>query len=345
MISMRGIAMIGIAAALSLGVSGTAGVHPVRAAETPKAAVNLEQVYMERMQWYEKAGMVTGIPWYELAAVDQYERTMAKVRKLPPPKGVLAIHMSEAAWAGVLNPNPADTNPGTIALYQGIGKDGDGDGAADRTNDADLMAAFATLMLKYGPGEDDRRRALWDYYQNDRAVKRIGQFAKLYRTFGRLDLHGQAFVLPLGANYSYRSTWGANRGWGGARIHEGTDLFASYGVPVRSVCYGIVETKGWNPYGGWRIGIRDLNNVYYYFAHLSGYTKGLKSGDIVTPGQVLGWVGSSGYGRPGTSGKFPPHLHFGLYRDGGLSDWSFDPYPYLRKWEREERQRSRAKNG
>jgi hypothetical protein len=345
MISMRGIATIGFAAALSLGVPGAVGVHPARAAEPTKAAVNLEQVYTERMQWYEKADWITGIPWYELAAVDQYERAMAQVKKLPPPKGVLAIHMSETAWAGALNPNPADTNPWTIAWYQGFGKDGDGDGAADRTNDADLLAAFDTLMLKHGPSEDDRRRALWDYYRNDRAVQRIGQFAKLYRTFGRLNLQEQAFVLPLNAQYSYRSTWGATRGWGGARIHEGTDLFASYGVPVRSVCYGIVETKGWNPYGGWRIGIRDLNNVYYYFAHLSGYSKTLKTGDVVTPGQVLGWVGSSGYGRPGTSGKFPPHLHFGLYRDGGLSDWSFDPYPYLRKWEREERQRIRAQRG
>ena len=27
---------------------------------------------------------------------------------------------------------------------------------------------------------------------------------------------------------------------------------AGHGVPVRSTCYGIVEVKGWNPYGGWR---------------------------------------------------------------------------------------------
>ena len=28
-----------------------------------------------------------------------------------------------------------------------------------------------------------------------------------------------------------------------------------------------------------------------------------------------GGVGSSGYGPPGTSGKFPPHLHYGMYKD------------------------------
>lgn len=102
-----------------------------------------------------------------------------------------------------------------------------------------------------------------------------------------------------------------------------------------------MEIKGWNPYGGWRIGIRDVNNIYHYYAHLSGYQKGIKENDIVKPGQTIGWVGSSGYGKPGTSGKFPPHLHFGLYRDNGLTEWSFDPYPSLRKWEREDRMKKK----
>lgn len=40
---------------------------------------------------------------------------------------------------------------------------------------------------------------------------------------------------------------------------------------------------------------------------------------------------------PGTSGKFPPHLHYGMYKDNGYTEWSFDPYPYLKQWERQER--------
>lgn len=64
-----------------------------------------------------------------------------------------------------------------------------------------------------------------------------------------------------------------------------------------------------------------------------------KPGQIVEPGQLIGSVGSSGYGPPGTAGKFPPHLHYGLYKDNGRTEWSFDPYPHLKAWERAERKR------
>ena len=84
---------------------------------------------------------------------------------------------------------------------------------------------------------------------------------------------------------------------------------------------------GWNEYGGWRIGIRDNHNTYHYFAHLAYFDKGIKEGDIVEPGTLLGFVGSTGYGKEGTSGKFPPHLHYGLYKYNGKTEWAFDPYP------------------
>ncbi|MFC0215337.1 M23 family metallopeptidase [Paenibacillus chartarius] len=334
-------AAVFVAGALEPVSTASAAAEPAASA-VPAASAAPKDIYKERMQMFEMAGTITGIPWYELAAVDQYERAMGRVRKLPTASSSIAIHFSEVDWAGALNPNLQDTSPASIALFRGVGRDGDGDGQANRLNDVDRLSAMAALMVKQGLSADDRRRSLWNYYQNDRSVERIGQFARIYQQFGRLDLHEQAFVMPLNAEYSYRSTWGAKRGWGGRRIHEGTDVFASHGVPVRSACYGIVEVKGWNPYGGWRVGIRDLNNVYYYFAHLSGFPKELKLGKVVKPGEVLGWVGSTGYGRPGTSGKFPPHLHFGMYRDNGYSDWSFDPYSYLRKWEREERRRANA---
>nr|WP_307552881.1 M23 family metallopeptidase [Paenibacillus sp. V4I5] len=295
----------------------------------------------ERKELFEKTSILSGIPWAYLAAVDQYERTMNIAKKRPVHQGITSIYFPETDWVGLLNPDQQDTNPRSISFFHGYGRDGSGDGIADRNNDLDVLAAMATLMSNNGNQEENLQINLWNYYQNSRSVERIKQFATIYATLGTLDVSEHAFPLPVNADYSYRSTWGDSRGWGGHRSHEGTDLFAGYGVPVRSTCYGIVEIKGWNPYGGWRIGIRDVNNIYHYYAHLSGFQKGIKENDIVKPGQTIGWVGSSGYGKPGTSGKFPPHLHFGLYRDNGLTEWSFDPYPSLRKWEREDRMKKK----
>jgi len=306
------------------------------------ADANQEDIYNKRMALYKKIEAVSQLPWYYIAAVDQYERNIRSARKdLPKATSLTGIYFSKEKWAGIINPNHNDTNPSTIELFGGFGVDGNGDGNADRLNDEDILAAFVHYILQYGVDEDNFKIGLWNYYKRDKTVGIIMGKAAIYQHFGRLSLDSHAFPVPLSSNHSYRSTWGDARGWGGKRIHEGTDIFADYSVPVRATSYGIVEMKGWNRYGGWRIGIRDINNNYHYFAHLSGFSKDLKVGTIVEPGMLIGGVGSSGYGPPGTSGKFPPHLHYGMYKDNGYTEWSFDPYAHLRLWERQERLQQR----
>ena len=297
-----------------------------------------EEIHTKRMELFQKSEALTQIPWYYLAAIDQYERSLRFARKdRDKPSSLISIYMEPERWVGPLNPNAEDDNPETIALFSGIGRDGDLDGKASLKSDEDILATLTDYILGYGIDRDNFKLALWDYYKRDKTVSIIMGNAKIYKQYGTIHLNKKAFPLPLRFNYSYRNTWGDARGWGGRRIHEGTDLFADYGVPVRATSYGIIEMKGWNRYGGWRIGIRDINNTYHYFAHLSGFAKDLHVGQVVEPGMMIGGVGSSGYGPPGTSGKFPPHLHYGMYKDNGLTEWSFDPYPHLRMWERQER--------
>ncbi|WP_438824965.1 M23 family metallopeptidase [Bacillus sp. JJ722] len=293
---------------------------------------------VERMKLFKTIGRHYQIPWYYIAAIDQYEHSLRNARRdLPDSDGPIGIIIPPEKWSGLLNPNPYDTNPTSITFFEGIGADGNGDGKADSNSDNDILVSIASYLLNYGTDDDNFRIALWNYYKRDKAVGIVMGNAKIFRKYGRINLNKKAFPLPITADYSYRSTWGVARGWGGRRSHEGTDIFANYGVPVRATSYGVVEIKGWNRYGGWRIGIRDLNNTYHYFAHLNGFTKGIKIGTIVEPGMVIGSVGSTGYGPPGTSGKFPPHLHFGMYKDNGFTEWSFDPYYHLSVWERNER--------
>ncbi|KEO81076.1 peptidase M23 [Tumebacillus flagellatus] len=309
------------------------------AAETDAAAEEDMPVLtqpQEEMPVLYQVEKQTRVPWYYLAAVNQYEMGIHwQKNRQNQNASPIQIEMPVEKWSGPVNPQLEDKNPMTIKLFGGIGLDGNNDKKADRLDPVDELFTMAKYLGRSGHDEDSMRRALWDYYQDGIVVDRITGFARIFQQEGTLSVKGNSFPIPLRYNYSYRSTWGDARGWGGRRSHEGCDIFASTGTPVLSTAYGVVEVAGWNKFGGWRIGIRDLNNVYHYYAHLSGFEKGMKRGSIVKPGQVIGYVGSTGYGRPGTSGKFAPHLHYGMYRDTGNREWAFDPTPHLRKWERE----------
>lgn len=288
-----------------------------------------ERLYDERHALYHKIATVTDVPWYYLAAFDQYERNIQKEQT----EQLIAISFPNEWWYGAGNIDK-DASISTISLFNGNGQDANGDGYANLDDPEDILFTAAHTLLQYGVTEDDIKISLWNFYKRDLSVKTIVNIAKIYKHFQSTELLARHFPVNIHYNYSYRSTWGHRRGFGGNRIHEGTDIFANYGTPVTSTTYGIVELKGWNVYGGWRIGIRDIHNIYHYYAHLNSYAENIVVGDIVEPGDLLGTVGSSGYGPPGTAGKFPPHLHYGMYKDNGHNEWSFDPYPYLRRWEK-----------
>ncbi|MEW9502615.1 M23 family metallopeptidase [Jeotgalibacillus marinus] len=297
-----------------------------------------EKLLNERMEYYVQYSAMHFIPWYYLAAVDQFERNIQLVRDdLPSREGPIAIQFDKKVWAGKANPYKEGKSPSMISFFGGQGKDGNDNGYADRNDIEDVLFTMADYLSEYGQAEEDFKVALMDYYKREESVNQIMTIAKIYKHFDTLDLYNYTFPLSLNHNFSYRSTWGDSRGWGGRRMHEGTDLFASSGVPVLATTNGIVEVAGWNDFGGWRIGIRDVHNTYHYYAHLSGFSEEIKEGDIVKTGTVIGYVGSSGYGKEGTSGKFPPHLHYGMYRDNGRTEWAFDPYPSLRIWEKQTR--------
>ncbi len=166
-----------------------------------------------------------------------------------------------------------------------------------------FLAATLSFPLFYSTAlaEENRQTLLKDalhtYYERKESVSQIMTIAELYQQFNTLDLYTHVFPLQKDYLYSYRSTWGGKRGWGGRRMHEGTDLFAGYGTPVLATTYGKIEALGWNDYGGWRVGLRDIHNVYHYYAHLSSFKEGLKQGDIVKAGDLIGYVGSSGYSK------------------------------------------------
>jgi murein DD-endopeptidase MepM/ murein hydrolase activator NlpD len=105
-------------------------------------------------------------------------------------------------------------------------------------------------------------------------------------------------------------TWGAARGAG--RRHKGTDIFAPRGTPVRSATRGVVVRIGQTGIGGRQVWVLGPGQERHYYAHLDAWAAGLHEGQPVAAGDLLGEVGDSGNAR-GT----PPHLHYGIYGDGG----------------------------
>lgn len=132
----------------------------------------------------------------------------------------------------------------------------------------------------------------------------------------------------------FENTWNAYRSYGGDRKHEGTDLMVIDNISgkyqVVSMTDGVVEKKGWLEQGGYRIGIRSKSGAYFYYAHLESYADELEVGDFIEAGDFLGYVGDSGYGPEGTTGKFDVHLHLGIYIESEIGEVSVNPYYLLR---------------
>ena len=141
-------------------------------------------------------------------------------------------------------------------------------------------------------------------------------------------------------SWGFDDGYGEGRSYGGRRSHEGIDIMPLSDdreqIPVQSVSDGVVEQIGWLELGGYRVGIRTKSGLYFYYAHLEEYAPGLQKGDRVRAGTLLGYMGDTGYGPEGTRGKFPVHLHFGVYYDRDGEERTVNPYYLLRYLEHDE---------
>lgn len=142
------------------------------------------------------------------------------------------------------------------------------------------------------------------------AIEKDGQWVPTY---------GLKAFSPIAAGYGYShcDDFGNSRSFGFARKHLGHDMMGTLGTPIVAVEGGVVEAMGWNRYGGWRIGIRSFDSRrYYYYAHLQKdhpYAEGLEVGDQVQAGDLIGFMGCTGYSdKENTNNIETVHLHFGM---------------------------------
>lgn len=147
--------------------------------------------------------------------------------------------------------------------------------------------------------------------------------------------YGLKAFLPIAKGYEYSDydDFGSSRSYGYKREHLGHDMLGQTGTPIVAIESGTIEALGWNQYGGWRIGIRSFDKRrYYYYAHLRQnfpYNKSLQEGSVVQAGDVIGYMGHTGYSaKENVNNIDVPHLHWGMQlifdesqKDGNCEIW------------------------
>lgn len=175
------------------------------------------------------------------------------------------------------------------------------------------------------------------YYEAYRAV--LGGFVGEYQVADEngeyRTCYGVKAFSPIAGGFAYDDydDFGASRSYGYERVHLGHDMMGVIGTPVIAIESGYVEAIGWNRYGGWRVGIRSFDGRrYYYYAHLRQnypYAEGLCEGSVVTAGDVIGYMGHTGYSTEENVNNIETvHLHWGMQlifdesqKDGANEIW------------------------
>ena len=126
------------------------------------------------------------------------------------------------------------------------------------------------------------------------------------------------FICPVQGGAAFIDSWGFPRS--GGRKHKGVDMFNARNTPLLAVVDGRVKFS-FNSVGGRSTHIYADNGVVYYYTHLESHPSNISSGQRVTKGTVVGYLGNSGNAR-----YTSPHLHFEI-RPGGKA---VNPYPTVR---------------
>ena len=193
---------------------------------------------------------------------------------------------------------------------------------------AHMDAAAERLSAGETPRDILSSYKYYDYYHTAYSAVLCGYLGEHQREVPQKDNPGGSTIIhkyglkaysPIAEGYSYSHyrDFGNARTYGYRRSHFGNDLNGSIGTPIIAVEGGVVEETGWNRYGGWRVGIRSHDKKrYYYYAHLRKghpYAPDIKIGNIVQGGDVIGYMGMTGYSdKEDVNGMKIPHLHFGV---------------------------------
>jgi murein DD-endopeptidase MepM/ murein hydrolase activator NlpD len=137
-------------------------------------------------------------------------------------------------------------------------------------------------------------------------------------TSGKTTTATGGFLLPLPYYTAITDAYGMRYHpiYGYYKMHEGVDLAVGSGTAIYATKSGTVTTAAYDDAYGYYVTINHGDGYSSLYGHMTNYI--VSAGDYVTQGQVIGYVGSTGWSTG-------PHLHFGIYYNGS----SVNPMNYV----------------
>lgn len=198
---------------------------------------------------------------------------------------------------------------------------------ADLQNDAETYEAMeAELSDEIAQKEDELTEAKREEYlawlaqqnQNNGGNNGGGSGGNSSDSGNGGSSSGVYFMYPLAyygvvtSSYGYR----VHPITGNYSFHNGVDLAVSQGTPIYASRSGYVSTATYNYVYGYYVTINHMDGYSTLYGHMTHYI--VSDGEYVTQGQVIGYVGSTGYSTG-------PHLHFTIYYNGS----TVNPMEYI----------------
>jgi len=128
---------------------------------------------------------------------------------------------------------------------------------------------------------------------------------------------------PVAGPANWSDDWLMPRFTPSFHLHQGNDIFAAGGTPIRAAFDGTVSFSE-EPVGGKDVYLHMPNGTYFFCAHASDFAPGIASGQSVKQGTIIGFVGDTGDAQGGAT-----HCHFEMHPSGGSA---VDPKSTLDGW-------------
>jgi murein DD-endopeptidase MepM/ murein hydrolase activator NlpD len=199
----------------------------------------------------------------------------------------------------------------------GGGGNGGGKGGGGKTDGSKSGGKGGSKLGKVKPGPF--------VFGGSNDTERLLQLLSRLKPYGLSLQQGLLKVagpFPVAGPSWWTNDWHACRD-GCTRFHEGLDMFAPTGTPLVAIADGVVTQKVVGDLSGISVEIEDAHGVQYFYAHLDDWAPGLRAGQQVHQGDVIGFIGNTG-----NAIYTAPHVHLEV-QPAGIP---VPPKPFVDKW-------------